>query len=166
VCSSDLVYAFYQFWLNLDDASVPDLLKVYTLLDKDEIERLSAQITENPGAREAQKALARAVTTIVHGTERTESVERVTGVLFGKADFRTLQDTDLETLSREIPVVTLGKSLIEILVESGLASSNGEAKRLIESGAVSVNAEKAGDDQVVNTVSLIKKGKNSFILVR
>jgi len=160
------VYAFYQFWLNLDDATVPDLLKVYTLLDKDEIERLSAQITENPGAREAQKALARAVTTIVHGTERTESVERVTGVLFGKADFRTLQDTDLETLSREIPVVTLGKSLIEILVESGLASSNGEAKRLIESGAVSVNAEKAGDDQVVNTVSLIKKGKNSFILVR
>jgi len=160
------VYAFYQFWLNLDDASVPDLLKVYTLLDKDEIERLSAQVTENPGAREAQKALARAVTTIVHGTERTESVERVTGVLFGKADFRTLQDTDLETLSREIPVVTLGKSLIEILVESGLASSNGEAKRLIESGAVSVNAEKAGDDQVVNTVSLIKKGKNSFILVR
>ena len=90
----------------------------------------------------------------------------MTGVLFGKADFRTLQDTDLETLSREIPVVTLGKSLIEILVETGLASSNGEAKRLIESGAVSVNAEKAGDDQVVNTVSLIKKGKNSFILVR
>lgn len=160
------VYAFYQFWLNLDDASVSDLLKIYTLLGKDEIERLSAQVSENPGAREAQKALAREVTTIVHGTERTESVERVTGVLFGTADFRTLQAADLETLAREIPVVTLGKSLIEVLVESGLASSNGEAKRLLESGAVSINGEKVGDDQVVNVVSLIKKGKNSFILAR
>lgn len=164
--SKTSVYAFYQFWLNLDDASVPDLLKVYTLLDKAEIERLSAQVSENPGAREAQKALAREVTTIVHGKERTESVERVTSVLFGTADFRTLQDADLETLAREIPVSALGKSLIEALVESGLAASNGEAKRLIESGAVSINGEKVGDDQVVNVVSLIKKGKNSFILVR
>lgn len=160
------VYAFYQFWLNLDDASVPDLLKVYTLLDKTEIERLSAQVSENPGAREAQKALAHEVTTIVHGKERTDSVERVTSVLFGKADFRTLQEADLETLAREIPVVALGKSLIEVLVESGLASSNGEAKRLLESGAVSINGQKVSDDQGVNSTSLIKKGKNSFILVR
>ncbi|MBC7942925.1 tyrosine--tRNA ligase [Candidatus Saccharibacteria bacterium] len=160
------VYSFYQFWLNLDDASVPDLLKVYTLLDKDEIERLSAQISENPGAREAQKTLAREVTTIVHGKDRTESVERVTGVLFGGADFSTLQDTDLESLAGEIPVASLGKSLTEILIEANLASSNGEAKRLIFSGAVSVNSVKIGDDQVIDSTSLVKKGKNSFVLVR
>ncbi|MBC7869063.1 tyrosine--tRNA ligase [Candidatus Saccharibacteria bacterium] len=160
------VYAFYQFWLNLDDVSVPDLLKIYTLLDKSEIERLSTQISENPGAREAQKVLAREATTLVHGKERTESVERVTGVLFGKVDFRTLQDADLETLAREIPVAALGKSLIEVLVESGLVPSNSEAKRLIENGAVSISGEKVGDDQVIDSVSLIKKGKNSFILVR
>ncbi len=160
------IYAFYQFWLNLDDASVPDLLKIYTLLDKSEIERLSIQISENPGAREAQKALAREVTTLVHGNERTQSVERVTGVLFGKADFHTLQDEDLETLSREIPVVSLGSSLIEALVATGLASSNGEAKRLIDGGAVSINSEKTTSDQTLNEVALVKKGKNSFILVR
>lgn len=160
------VYTFYQFWLNLDDASVPDLLKVYTLLDKDEIDRLSAQISVNPGAREAQKALAHAVTTIVHGQARTESVERVTDVLFGGADFNTLQVADLDTLSREIPVVSLGKSIIEALTESGLASSNGEARRLIENGAVSINADKVSDDQVLDSVVLVKKGKNSFILVR
>jgi tyrosyl-tRNA synthetase len=160
------VYAFYQFWLNLDDASVPDLLKVYTLLDKAEIDRLSAQISANPGAREAQKALAREVTTIVHGKERTESVERVTDVLFGRADFQSLQSDDLETLAREIPVITVGKTITEALVESTLAASNGEARRLIESGAVSINGEKVTDNQTIIEVSLLKKGKNSFILVR
>jgi len=160
------VYAFYQFWLNLDDASVPDLLKVYTLLDKDEIDRLSAQISVNPGAREAQKALAREVTIIVHGKERTESVERVTDVLFGRADFQSLQGDDLETLAREIPVIALGKTITEALVESAFATSNGEARRLIESGAVSVNGEKVNDNRTIIEVSLLKKGKNSFILVR
>jgi tyrosyl-tRNA synthetase len=160
------VYAFYQFWLNLDDASVPDLLKVYTLLDKAEIDRLSAQISANPGAREAQKAIAREVTTIVHGKERTESVERVTDVLFGRADFQSLQSDDLETLAREIPVITVGKTITEALVESTLAASNGEARRLIESGAVSINGEKVTDNQTIIEVSLLKKGKNSFILVR
>ncbi len=164
--SKTSVYSFYQFWFNLDDASVPDLLKVYTLLDKNEIERLSSQISENPSAREAQKTLAREVTTIVHGKDRTESVERVTGVLFGGADFSTLQDADLESLAGEIPVASLGKSLTEILIEAGLASSNGEAKRLISSGAVSVNSKKVDDDQVIDSTSLVKKGKNSFVLVR
>lgn len=160
------VYAFYQFWLNLDDDSVPDLLKIYTLLDKDEIERLSAQIAENPAKREAQKALAHAVTVIVHGADRAASVERVTDVLFGLADFSTLQRDDLEILAREIPTVSVGKTVIDALVEANLAYSNGEAKRLIFSGAVSINGQKVRDDQSVISTSLIKKGKNSFILVR
>ncbi len=160
------VYAFYQFWLNVDDASVPDLLKVYTLLDKEQIEALSEQIAANPGAREAQKALAHAVTVIVHGEERTASVERVTNVLFGQANLTSLQPDDIDTLAKEIPVVSLGASLVEALIEAGFASGHGDAKRLIESGAVSINAEKETVDQTVNTVSLIKKGKNSFLLVR
>ena len=160
------VYAFYQFWLNLDDASVPDLLKVYTLLDKTAIDELSAQIIANPGQRQAQKALAHAVTVIVHGEDRTASVERVTAVLFGQADFGTLQPADLDTLAREIPTVAVGKSVIEALVESQLAASNGEAKRLIGGGAVSLNGQKLTDDLAIESVSLIKKGKNSFILAR
>jgi tyrosyl-tRNA synthetase len=106
------------------------------------------------------------VTTIVHGKERTESVERVTDVLFGRADFQSLQSDDLETLAREIPVITVGKTITEALVESTLAASNGEARRLIESGAVSINGEKVTDNQTIIEVSLLKKGKNSFILVR
>jgi len=71
------VYAFYQFWLNVDDASVTDLLKIYTVLSKDVTDALEAEVQSSPGARAAQKALAHEVTTLVHGAERTASVERV-----------------------------------------------------------------------------------------
>ena len=160
------VYAFYQFWLNLDDTSVPDLLKIYTLLDKPEIDRLTAQIAENPGQRQAQKALAREVTVIVHGEERTDQVERVTAVLFGQAEFASLEPSDLETLAREIPTVAIGQTVTNALIEANLAASHGEAKRLISGGAVAINGVKISDDQIVESISLIKKGKNSFILVR
>lgn len=160
------VYSFYQFWLNVDDASVIDHLKIFTLLTKDEIEELAVQTQTNPGARVAQIALADAVTTIVHGQSRTESVERVTDVLFGGADFNSLSSDDLDMLGHEIPVVSLGKSLVEVLLEAGLASSGGEARRLISAGAVYINITKVSDDQKISSVSLIKKGKNSFVLVR
>jgi len=164
--SKTSVFAFYQFWLNIDDAGVLDYLKMFTTLSQDDVENLSIQAKENPGARAAQKALAYEVTVIVHGVERTESVERVTGVLFGGNDFSTLNNDDLDTLGVEIPVIDLGKSLVETLVEANLASSNGDARRLITSGAVSINSVKIYDDQVISSTSLIKKGKNSFILAR
>ncbi len=160
------VYKFYQFWLNTDDAGVIDYVKIYTLLGVDDVEKLENEVKANPGARVAQKTLAREVTTLVHGKERTDSVERVTNVLFGGADFASLNGDDIDALANEIPVVTIDKSLVEALVESGHSASNGEARRLISSGAVSINGNKVDSDQIINSVSLIKKGKNSFILVR
>ena len=160
------VFNFYQFWLNADDAGVIDYLKIYTLLDKDTIDDLAKQTNENPGQRAAQQALAREVTKIVHGSERTASVQRVTEVLFGSANFSSLTGQDIDVLSNEIPVFGLNKSIIEALVESGIASSNGEARRLIENGGISVNGEKVDSDQIINGMSLIKKGKNSFVLIK
>ena len=160
------VYQFYQFWLNADDAGVIDYLKIYTLLDKEKIEELSRQTQENPGRRAAQKALAHEVTLLVHGSERTASIERVTDVLFGGADFNELNDEELNMLAREIPTVGLNKTVVETLVETGVAGSNGEAKRLIDGGAISINAEKISSDMGIDTKSLIKKGKNVFILAR
>ena len=160
------VYAFYQFWLNVGDADVIDYLKVFTLLDRATIEELEQSTAANPGARQAQKVLAHEVTVIVHGTERTESVERVTNVLFGGAEFGSLQSDDLDTLAGEIPVVTVGSSLIDVLVGSGVVASGGEAKRLIASAAVSVNGDNVAEDQTINVPSLVKKGKNNFVLVR
>lgn len=160
------VYKFYQFWLNADDAGVADYAKIYTMLSQPEIEEMQRQVDENPGAREAQKTLAREVTQIVHGEERTRSVEKVTDVLFGSGSVSDLSNDELELLSAEIPCFEKGLSLIDLLVESELASSNGEARRLIDGGAVSVDGQKADSDQTVNKTSLVKKGKNSFILVR
>lgn len=160
------VYAFYQFWLNAGDDDVVDYLKTFTVLSKEEIEALAEKVTTNPGAREAQKALAHEVTTLVHGAQRTASVERVVEVLFGGASFESLDDNDIEVLASEIPSFEPDLGLIELLTKAEIATSNGEARRLLESGAVSVNGEKVFTDQPVHGRSLIKKGKNSFILVR
>ena len=160
------VFKFYQFWLNTDDEGVIDYAKIYTLLGKDDIEALTEQQRMNPGARVAQKTLAHEVTTLVHGEERCESVERVTEALFGVGSFADLTADDLDALAQEIPVVATGKSAVDILVEAGLASSNGEARRLIKGAAVSVNGEKITEDLQLTDTALVKKGKNSFVLVR
>ncbi len=159
------VYKFYQFWLNVDDESAIEYMKIFTMLDRDTIEAIAENHAVNPGARSAQKVLAREVTDIVHGVNRRESVERVTEVLFGGGDFRQLSDDDLDALAKEIPRVDVGVGVIEALVVSGAVSSNGEAKRLLKSGAISLNGEKIAEDQAVNTTSLLKKGKNIFVLI-
>ena len=159
------VYKFYQFWLNVDDESAIEYMKIFTMLDRDTIEAIAENHAVNPGARSAQKVLAREVTDIVHGSARRESVERVTEVLFGGGDFKKLSDDDLGALAEEIPCVDTGIDVIEALVESGAVGSNGEAKRLLKSGAISLNGEKLAENKVVNDTSLLKKGKNTFVLI-
>ena len=159
------VYKFYQFWLNVDDESAIEYMKIFTMLDRDTIEAIAENHAVNPGARSAQKVLAREVTDIVHGSARRESVERVTEVLFGGGDFKKLSDDDLGALAEEIPCVDAGIDVIEALVKSGAVGSNGEAKRLLKSGAISLNGEKLAENKVVNDTSLLKKGKNTFVLI-
>lgn len=160
------VYKFYQFWLNADDGGVVDYAKVYTMLDQEAIRRMAEQVATNPGAREAQKTLAHEVTTIVHGAVRTASVEKVTAVLFGGESIEQLSEDEITMLAYEIPTIQTGVSVIEALVATGAAASNSDARRLISGGAISVNGEKITDDDVIANTTLLKKGKNSFILVR
>lgn len=158
-------YKFYQFWLNVDDATAEDLVKIYTLLDRETVEALISRHRENPSARGLQRTLAKEVTTLIHGKDRCESVERVTSVLFGGSDFSELSETDLNELANEIPVASTG-NLVDILISANVASSSGDAKRLIQSGAVSVNSQKITENQEITEKSLVKKGKNNFVLVR
>lgn len=160
------VYQFYQFWLNVDDEGVIDYMKIYTLLPKDVISELEVKHRENPGARPAQKALAREVTTLVHGQERTDSVVKVTDVLFGTASFDSLSGEEREILAAEIPVASVGETISEILVSAGAVQSRGEVKRLIQNGGISQNGIKVREDSVVTESALIKKGKNTFVYVR
>ena len=159
------VFKFYQFWINVDDEGVIDYMKIYTTLDRDAIEAIAENHAVNPGARSAQKVLAREVTDIVHGVTRRESVERVTEVLFGGGEFASLSDDDIAALAQEIPRVDPGVGAIEALVVSEVVGSNGEAKRLLKSGAISLNGAKIFEDQPIHQAALLKKGKNTFVLV-
>ncbi|OGL22039.1 tyrosine--tRNA ligase [Candidatus Saccharibacteria bacterium RIFCSPHIGHO2_01_FULL_45_15] len=160
------VYAFYQFWLNTDDESVVEYLKLFTLLSKQQIDEIIAEHTANQGLRIAQKALAREVTVLVHGDERTQGVINVTGVLFGASAFTDLSADDLSILAIEIPTVAMGVTISDALLAAGVVQSKGEVRRLIQNGGISVNSVKVNDDSIIGTVSLIKKGKNTFVLVK
>lgn len=159
------VYKFYQFWLNADDEGVIDYLKIYTLLEREKIEELERATKDAPHLREAQKALAYEVTKIVHGEARAENARNITSTLFGDTPFAQLLDEELDMLAKEIPETT-SSHIVNALVTSGLAASNGEARRLIAGGAISINGEKVSDDIAIPVPCLIKKGKNSFLLAR
>ncbi len=158
-------YKFYQFWLNVDDETAKDLVKVYTMLDKDTIDSLISEHEVAPHERKLQQILASEVTKLVHGENKATAAKNVTAVLFGDTPFEQLLDEDVDMLAGEIPV-SVPSTVVNALVVSEICSSNSEARRLISGGAVSVNGKKISDDSDVQAPSLIKKGKNSFVLVR
>lgn len=158
-------YKFYQFWLNVDDEGVGDYIKIYTLIQPDEFDTLMAAFQKNPPERAAQKYLAYEVTKLIHGEAKAESARNVTATLFGDTPVEQLLKEDIDMLAGEIPTTTSG-NVINALVTSGVVSSNGEARRLIDGAAISVNGQKISDDQPLTVPSLIKKGKNTFILAR
>lgn len=176
-------YKFYQFWLNVDDETAKDLIKIYTLLDKESVDNLIAKHEQAPHLRELQETLAYEVTTLVHGEERAFLVQQATEILFGKNslnvfdNMRSLSSAILDTLENELPTVRIkqsttledalsGNSVVYILKKSGVVMSFNEATRLINAGAISLNGEKITTDCAVVAPSLIRKGKNSFVLVR
>ena len=139
---------FYQFWINCDDAGAEDYLKIFTLLPKEEVEAIVAEQAENPGARHAQTRLAEEVTRLVHGDEALLTAQKVTACLVGDAPVGEADDTVLAALRAEIPSVHTSEtgSILDALVASGLASSKGEARRLLTGNAISVNGVKTSDE--------------------
>jgi tyrosyl-tRNA synthetase len=168
-------YAFYQYWINADDRDAPRFLRTFTLLDRATIEALEAEVAANPAARTAQRELARAVTTMVHGADATRAAEEVSALLFGGGKAAGLSGGALEALRREVPFATVQESeerpgtvdVLDVLVATGLAASRGAAKRLVEQGAVSVNDAKRGmdgrfvprEEAVHGKWFLVRKGK-------
>lgn len=147
-------YAFYQFWLNVEDAKVGELLRVFTFLGRDEIEALEAESAEKPYLRLGQKALAAHVTTLVHGADETARIEAASAALFGGGDLSALPGTTLGAALREAGAVTspagegrLG--IVDLLVASGLAKSKGEARRTVGEGGAYLNNERVTDPELV-----------------
>ena len=158
-------FKLYQFLLNSDDQSVFEYLKILTTLSKDEIENIERQHSGNQHLRIAQKALAKNVVEIVHGKKVANSVVSATEVLFGGKKIETLKPEEIKVLKTEIPTISKNKTISEILVESKLSKSKGEAKRLIAANSISFNGVKVLEDIEISQAGLLKKGKNSFILV-
>ena len=161
------IFDFYQFWLNQPDEAVEQLIKIYTLYDKETIEDVLKQHAKAPEKRIAQKALARGVTEVVHGRENAEAVENLIAVLFARdTDFTAFTEDELKEFGEYLPTVKKGVMLVDLLVENGLAESKKKAREFISQGAITINGEKAKDDVKVGQTAIIKKGKNKFLIVR
>lgn len=159
------VFDFYQFWLNQPDTAVEYLMKIYTLLEKGEVERLMASATAHPERREAQKALAMGVTSVVHGEAAAEAVAALTERLFDGA-LNDLAEDEIREMGEYLACAPQGTGLFDALVATGLASSKSEARKLAAAGAITVNGEKVAEDITIEQVALLKRGKNKFAVVR
>ncbi len=176
------VYKFYQFWINTDDRDVIRYLKYFTFLAQAEIESLEKQHAENPGTRIAHKALARAVTELIHGDIPTANSILASRTLFGEEIDPLSSGQDyFEIILGEVPTIEikitklggLGVPLVELLVESRLCTSKGQARKDIEGGGIYVNNSRETNvtrsvtlrDLLFNKHFLLRKGKKNYIAV-
>ena len=134
-------YAFYQFWLNTDDADVIDRLKVFTFLTRAEMDALAQAVADEPFRRAAQRRLAFEVTSLVHGVPATEAAIAAAEALFGQGDIAALDAATLESALRELPNTTAPATALvtQLLVDTGLVDSVSAARRSIKEGGVSIN---------------------------
>jgi tyrosyl-tRNA synthetase len=161
-------FTFYQFWLNVSDDNVIDYLKIFTFLSLEEIAVLDKECKENPGARTAQKRLAEEITATIHGKETAVTVANVSEVIFGNRALHEITEAERQILVRNAPStkVSVGMNVVDVLVETGLASSKREARTFVESGAVSVNAIKLIEvtdaleaRHFTDSLAILKRGK-------
>jgi tyrosyl-tRNA synthetase len=173
-------YRFYQFWVNVDDRDASRFLRYFTLLPRAEIEEYDLELAARPDRRTAQQALARDVTTRVHGESAARAAADVSGLLFGKGQASDLSAEALEALRDEVPFAELpalaseGIDAVDLFVAAKLAPSKGAAKRLLEQGGLSVNGKKlSAEERLVRSDSLLagrhlllRKGARDYTLVR
>ncbi len=161
------IFDFYQFWLNQSDDAVEYLIKIYTVLEKEEIEKILAEHKEHPELRIAQKALAKGATEVVHGKENAEAIINLTELLFNReTNFAEFSTDEIEEFGNYLPLVKKGTNLVDALIETGLAESKKKAREFISQGAISINGEKVKEEIELSQTAIIKKGKNKFAVVR
>ena len=173
------VYRFYQYWIRTDDRDVIRYLRFFTFFSRPEIEALEQQHAAKPEAREAHKALARAMTDLLHGPDATAEAIRASEILFG-GGLEGISETTFNDIVGEVPSkdiehakLSAGVPLVELLVHSGLCPSKGQARKDIEGGGVYVNNAREGNFQRAVTASdllfgkhlLLRKGKRNYVVL-
>ena len=155
-------YAFYQFWLNTDDADVVGYLKTFTFLGREEIAALEEAVRDRPAARQAQRALAADVTTLVHGADATARVVAASQALFGRGDLAALDEATLGAAVAELPRVVVGPQPVEVvdlLAAAGLVAGKGAGRRAIAEGGVSVNNVRVTAEDALLTDEMLLHGR-------
>lgn len=165
-------YSWYQYFINAGDSVVIDYLRWFTFLSQEEIAELERKVAEEPFKREAQRVLAREMTTLVHGTAATEAVELAAQALFGKAELQDLDEPTLASALQETEVAEVGAdaTILDLLVESGLEKSKGAARRTVGEGGAYVNNQRIEDiewspsaeDLLHGSWLVLRKGKKRF----
>ncbi|MGM0435507.1 MAG: tyrosine--tRNA ligase [Bacillota bacterium] len=168
-------YAFYQYWINLEDDEAMLRLKQFTDYTFDELEAIKKQMEETPHLRHAQKALAKAMTLLIHKEEGLESALNITEALF-KNKIDTLSASEIEMAFEGLPTTSVNVShpLVDALIETGLSSSKREARTMIKQNAVSVNGDKVKDvdatieqsDALHGTYTVLRRGKKHYALIK
>jgi tyrosyl-tRNA synthetase len=174
-------YKFYQFFVNTEDSMVVPYLKKFTLLPREEIESLAARHAANPGPREAHKALAREVTTLVHGASACADAMRASEIMFG-GGLDGIAESVFEDVVGEIPtreferaqLAGAGVGLTELLVQAGLCSSKGQARKDVEGGGIYLNNVRTAEaaravttaDLLFGKYLLLRKGKRTYAVLR
>lgn len=167
-------YAFHQFWLNVEDEKVGELLRIFTFLTREEIEDLEQQTEEKPFLRAGQKRLADEVTALVHGADEVEHAKAAAAALFGGGDLTSIPPATLASALREaggttVPAAAL-PGILDLLVASGLAKSKGEARRTVAEGGAYLNNVRVEDPELQPTASdlvggswlVLRRGKKKF----
>ena len=164
-------YAFYQFWLNTDDADVIERLKVFTFLTRTELDALAEAVASEPFRRAAQRTLAFEVTALVHGVDATNAAIAAAEALFGQGDIAALDATTLESALRELPNTTSRAStpVAQLLVDTELVASLSAARRAIDEGGVYINNVKIeGADALLephvlpSRMAVLRRGKKTL----
>ena len=173
-------YRFYQFFMNSDDADVIKLLKTLTFLPQDEIAALEKETESNPGARAAQRALAREMTTLVHGADPLIAALKASEILFG-GSLDGVSEAIFNDVVGEVPTKDLekaklegaGSAIVDLIVQSGLANSKGAARKDLEAGGIYLNNARAELARTVTTTDLLfgkylllRKGKRSYAVLK
>jgi len=171
-------YAFFQYWLNTDDKDVINFLKVFSFKSHEEITALENAHKENPGLREAHRALARELTALVHSQATTDRVEAAAKALFGQGDLTELDEETLAGALAELPRTTVSKNeaiptWVDLLAATGVVDSKSAARRIVKEGGAYLNNEKISgedfapqkSDFLCGKYAVLRKGKRDLAAV-
>ena len=162
-------FAFYQWFLNTDDAVVGTYLRVFSYRSREEIEELEALVADRPEERAAQRALAEEITTLVHGSDAASHAAEASRALFGQGDLRALDDATLGAALADLPRASVQATdglppVLDLFVASGLAESRGQARRMLAEGGAYLNNERVATPDAVPDRSQLLAGR--WLLLR